>query len=122
MPASVTFGLVAWIACSLFGFLLALRAPSRREQTGRVFVGVGALLMAVSTVVPSSGPKAPPLMLFEALVFAGGVLLLAGLILAYPAGGLRSSLAKPPEHAQEPSSPEDAPEESQPDDGTPGRG
>jgi len=122
LPAPALLGLVAWITCALFGFWLAVRAVGRREQVGRVFVGVGALLMAVSTAVPTTGPLAPPVLLVGILIALAGVFLLAGLILAYPDAGLRSSFSKPADKADESSANAGASGESPPDDDSPGRG
>lgn len=89
---------------------------------GRVFVGVGALLMAVSTGLPTTGPLAPPVLLAGTLIALAGVFLLAGLILSYPAGGLRSSFGTPPDEADGQSAVVDAPGDPTPDENAgPGR-
>lgn len=113
MPGPAALGLVAWVCCALLGFWLAIRVRPGKEQTGRLFVGVGALMMAVSTGVPAGGPYAPPALLCEILIALAGVFLLAGLFLSYPNEGLRS-FRRTPDRDEAPDAAQDDTDEDQP--------
>ena len=83
-------GVAAWFVCALFAFWLAARMPRGREQIGRILVGIGALLVGVSLILPKEGPTSLPPPVMAGLIIGAGVSLLAGLVLAYPTSGLRS--------------------------------
>lgn len=87
-------GVAAWYACSFFAFWLAMRAHPGREQTGRTLVGIGALFMATSLVLPTEPPAALPPVVMALLVLGSGVSLIFGLLLCFPRRGLKSVLAE----------------------------
>lgn len=92
--AAFYVGVASWFACSLFAFWLATRPVPEREKTGRVLVGIGALLVGYTLVLPRSGPGSLPPELLLIITSVAGLVLLIGLILAFPVGGLRSVIER----------------------------
>ncbi len=92
-------GIGSWFATALFGFWLASRAEPGREKLGRMLIGIGALLVGYTLVLPRSGPGALPDSVLLLVTAAAGLVLLIGLFLAFPYPTGLVSVVTPPDDA-----------------------